>query len=107
LFPYFFSGYFPPKIHYGERCSAKPTTAIVLRPNTLQRAKLAFVPTAVFDRRSSLRRAKAVTEGFEPSVQFPVRQFSKLILSASQAPHHIAVIKDLYLNKPIFSGLQI
>ena len=27
-------------------------------------------------------------EGFEPSVQFPVRQFSKLILSASQAPHH-------------------
>jgi hypothetical protein len=29
----------------------------------------------------------AVREGFEPSVQFPVRQFSKLILSASQAPH--------------------
>jgi hypothetical protein len=28
-----------------------------------------------------------VKEGFEPSVQFPVRQFSKLILSASQAPH--------------------
>ena len=31
---------------------------------------------------------QAVREGFEPSVQFPVRQFSKLILSASQAPHH-------------------
>ena len=31
----------------------------------------------------------AVREGFEPSVQFPVRQFSKLILSASQAPHRI------------------
>jgi hypothetical protein len=31
----------------------------------------------------------AVREGFEPSVQFPVRQFSKLILSASQAPHQL------------------
>ena len=29
----------------------------------------------------------AVREGFEPSVQLPVRQFSKLVLSASQAPH--------------------
>ena len=29
----------------------------------------------------------AVREGFEPSVQLPVRQFSKLFLSASQAPH--------------------
>jgi hypothetical protein len=28
----------------------------------------------------------AEREGFEPSVPFPVRQFSKLILSASQAP---------------------
>jgi hypothetical protein len=33
----------------------------------------------------------AVREGFEPSVQFPVRQFSKLILSASQAPHRIVL----------------
>jgi hypothetical protein len=33
------------------------------------------------------RLYSAVREGFEPSVQFPVRQFSKLILSASQAPH--------------------
>ena len=31
----------------------------------------------------------AVREGFEPSVQLPVRQFSKLFLSASQAPHPI------------------
>ena len=31
----------------------------------------------------------AVREGFEPSVQFPVRQFSKLLLSASQSPHRI------------------
>jgi hypothetical protein len=29
----------------------------------------------------------AVREGFEPSVQLPVRQFSKLFLSATQAPH--------------------
>ncbi len=28
----------------------------------------------------------AEREGFEPSVQFPVRQFSKLVLSASQPP---------------------
>lgn len=33
------------------------------------------------------KKYQAVREGFEPSVQFPVRQFSKLILSASQAPH--------------------
>jgi hypothetical protein len=31
----------------------------------------------------------AVREGFEPSVQFPVRQFSKLLLSASQSPHQL------------------
>ncbi len=43
----------------------------------------------------------AVREGFEPSVQLPVRQFSKLILSASQAPHQVLKIKSL------FSGLQI
>ena len=41
----------------------------------------------------------AVREGFEPSVQFPVRQFSKLILSASQAPHLWQKI-----NYPLFSG---
>ena len=29
----------------------------------------------------------AVRAGFEPAVQLPVRQFSKLFLSASQAPH--------------------
>jgi hypothetical protein len=40
----------------------------------------------------------AVREGFEPSVQLPVRQFSKLILSASQAPH------QLLFNKTPFSG---
>ena len=37
--------------------------------------------------RQAGHKLKAVREGFEPSVQFPVRQFSKLILSASQAPH--------------------
>ncbi len=37
----------------------------------------------------------AVREGFEPSVQFPVRQFSKLILSASQAPHLLFLIQLL------------
>ena len=42
----------------------------------------------------------AVREGFEPSVQFPVRQFSKLILSASQAPHH-------YFSVRSRSGVQI
>ena len=40
----------------------------------------------------------AVREGFEPSVQFPVRQFSKLILSASQAPHQVV------FSKTPFSG---
>jgi len=29
----------------------------------------------------------AVREGFEPSVRFPVRMFSKHVLSATQAPH--------------------
>ena len=66
-------------------------------PPTFQLAafKFSFATSAVFDRRRSLRRPKAVREGFEPSVQFPVRQFSKLILSASQAPH-------LYSIKPRF-----
>src|SRR5690606_8886283 len=35
----------------------------------------------------------AVREGFEPSVPFPVRQFSKLFLSATQAPHRICACK--------------
>ena len=47
-----------------------------------------------------VKNSSAVREGFEPSVQFPVRQFSKLILSASQAPH-------LFYNKSPFLGLQI
>src|ERR1700753_957088 len=46
----------------------------------------------------------AVREGFEPSVQFPVRQFSKLILSASQAPHHICGLVGRYHNKSLFFG---
>lgn len=29
----------------------------------------------------------AVRAGFEPAVQFPVRQFSKLVVSASHPPH--------------------
>jgi hypothetical protein len=52
-----------------------------------------------FQAQTTLR--PAVREGFEPSVQLPVRQFSKLILSASQAPHQVLKIKSL------FSGLQI
>ena|GEM_PF-5617311 len=48
-----------------------------------------------------LRRAKAVREGFEPSVQFPVRQFSKLILSASQAPHQSGFF-NLQKKSPFF-----
>jgi hypothetical protein len=43
-----------------------------------------------------------VREGFEPSVQFPVRQFSKLILSASQAPHHILILSNLLPTIPLF-----
>jgi hypothetical protein len=30
---------------------------------------------------------KAVRAGFEPAVQFPVRQFSKLLVSATHPPH--------------------
>ncbi len=44
----------------------------------------------------------AVREGFEPSVQFPVRQFSKLILSASQAPHLFT-----FKAAMLFLGVQI
>ncbi len=46
-------------------------------------------------------------EGFEPSVQFPVRQFSKLILSASQAPHHIYLPNGLYYNTPFLGTANI
>lgn len=31
----------------------------------------------------------AVRAGFEPAVQFPVRQFSKLVVSASHPPHRV------------------
>ncbi len=42
----------------------------------------------------------AVREGFEPSVQLPVRQFSKLFLSASQAPHpFLGIAKVSFLSK--------
>ena len=34
-----------------------------------------------------LKSLSAVRAGFEPAVRLPVRQFSKLFLSASQAPH--------------------
>jgi hypothetical protein len=33
------------------------------------------------------RKFKAVRAGFEPAVRFPVRQFSKLVVSASHPPH--------------------
>ena len=41
----------------------------------------------------------AVREGFEPSVPFPVRQFSKLFLSATQAPHRFAPANVLQKNE--------
>src|SRR5690606_29331430 len=43
--------------------------------------------------------ALAVREGFEPSVPFPVRQFSKLFLSATQAPHRFAPANVLQKNE--------
>ena len=46
-------------------------------------------------RRSSLRRAKAEKEGFEPSVQLPVRMFSKHVLSATQASLRFFCIANL------------
>jgi hypothetical protein len=46
----------------------------------------------------------AEREGFEPSVPLPVRQFSKLILSASQAPLRVLVFKPYY-NKSLFFGI--
>ncbi len=52
---------------------------------------------------SASEQQSAVREGFEPSVQFPVRQFSKLFLSATQAPHPIArpakIERYLFLQK--------
>jgi hypothetical protein len=33
------------------------------------------------------RKPLAVRAGFEPAVQLPVRQFSKLVVSASHPPH--------------------
>ncbi len=39
----------------------------------------------------------AVREGFEPSVQLPVRQFSKLVLSASQAPHPTLIFQGMQM----------
>jgi hypothetical protein len=43
-------------------------------------------PENVLFKRTTLTSV-AVRAGFEPAVQLPVRQFSKLFLSASQAPH--------------------
>ena len=44
----------------------------------------------------------AVRAGFEPAVQFPVRQFSKLVVSASHPPH-----RDEAANVPKNVTLQI
>ena len=47
--------------------------------------------------------SSAVKEGFEPSVQLPVRQFSKLVLSASQAPHlYLLFLKECKCRKRFF-----
>jgi hypothetical protein len=40
---------------------------------------------------SGLTFFKAVRGGFEPPVQFPVRQFSKLLVSATHPPHRLDV----------------
>ena len=47
----------------------------------------------------------AVREGFEPSVQFPVRQFSKLLLSATQSPHQyfISSLKFVIMKLSLFA----
>ena len=37
---------------------------------------------------------KAVRGGFEPPVRFPVRQFSKLLVSATHPPHRWKNIKE-------------
>jgi hypothetical protein len=47
---------------------------------------LRYAPENVLFKRTTLTSV-AVRAGFEPAVQLPVRQFSKLFLSASQAPH--------------------
>ena len=36
--------------------------------------------------------------GFEPAVRFPVRQFSKLLLSATQPPLRVAAVLKLLLH---------
>ena len=36
----------------------------------------------------------AVRAGFEPAVQFPVRQFSKLVVSASHPPHRVLFLSS-------------
>jgi hypothetical protein len=40
----------------------------------------------------------AVRAGFEPAVQFPVRQFSKLVVSASHPPHRGAANVPKYFT---------
>jgi hypothetical protein len=42
----------------------------------------------------------AVRAGFEPAVRFPVRQFSKLVVSASHPPHRGVL-------NPVFGGANI
>ena len=51
------------------------------RPFPLQRSKVLGIKKALPN-----RRAFAEAGGFEPPVQFPVRQFSKLVVSATH-PH--------------------
>jgi len=45
----------------------------------------------------------AVRGGFEPPEQFPVRQFSKLVVSATHPPHRIGV--QIYTLSDFFQGV--
>ena len=40
----------------------------------------------------------AVRGGFEPPVQFPVRQFSKLLVSATHPPHRLDVSESAFFK---------
>jgi hypothetical protein len=67
-----------------------------------------FEPTTSWSQTRHSNRAElhpdAVREGFEPSVQLPVRQFSKLVVSATH-PSHLLIfpLTELWDGKDRFS----
>mgnify|MGYP001374549613 CR=1 FL=1 len=71
----------------GIGCKATASYSVSLKEAWLNLVKRKN-PTSV-----GLAVALAVRAGFEPAVPFPVRQFSKLFLSASQAPHRFCECK--------------